>query len=925
MQASNPNDATGLHPTARPAEKRKDIEFSSKDVGLRQDVHDLGIMLGEVVREQGGDELFNAVETARKNAIERREGDVDAGRRLDALVRSLSVHTARDFIRAFSTYFQVVNTAEQVHRIRRRRDYLKDASKHQPGGIEDTVFKLKDIGMDLTAVDALLQRMHIEPVFTGHPTEPARRTVLRKQQNIVRRLVDMQNPALTPQEQAAAFESIRADVTATWQTEETPREVMTVFDELEHVLFFLTDIIYRAVPVFYETLEDSLKTAYGADAEQLRVPTVVSFASWIGGDMEVHPDITGRTVRETLARQRSLVLDLYFRECRELSNKLSQSTSRIGVAPELVARIHTYSGHFPEAAGQVPVRHRNMPYRMFLKLVMARLQSTYDDDVFPYESPEELLDDIQLIADSLKNNRGRYAGLFSVRRLLRRIETFGFHLLTLDIRQNALVNREVVGRCLGEDNWLDESPEYRAARIHTALERNESPIGELDNNSKRALAIFQAIAFCRRKYGRRAIGPYVVSMAHGIDDVLSVKLMARWGDLRRKSGAVPLDIAPFFETVEDLQDCGATMRALFNDPLYREHLQRRDNQQIAMVSYSDSNKDEGLAGARWSLQQAQSDLVDVLNEAGVDLILCHGRGGTISRGGGKTHAAVLGSPPGAVRGQLRATEQGELVKVKYGIRGIALRTLEQALGSVALATAFPRATLPKEAGEWHEMVDTVAAASRERYRSLVYDAPDFFRYFQLATPVELIERMQQHAGHEASRSANGASDLRAVPWDFAWTQSRHGLPGWYGFGTGLAKVIADFGLPEVQEMSRTWYFFRALLSDVETVLAKSDLNIANRYSRLAGDLHERFFPLMRGEFDLTVEKVLEIKEQQVLLEKQSTLRRSIRLRNPYVDPMSLLQVDLLKRWRESGKQDEVLFQTLVASINGIARGLQDSG
>jgi phosphoenolpyruvate carboxylase len=414
-------------------------------------------------------------------------------------------------------------------------------------------------------------------------------------------------------------------------------------------------------------------------------------------------------------------------------------------------------------------------------------------------------------------------------------------------------------------------------------------------------------------------------MAHGIDDVLSVKLMARWGDLRRKSGAVPLDIAPFFETVEDLQDCGATMRALFNDPLYREHLQRRDNQQIAMVSYSDSNKDEGLAGARWSLQQAQSDLVDVLNEAGVDLILCHGRGGTISRGGGKTHAAVLGSPPGAVRGQLRATEQGELVKVKYGIRGIALRTLEQALGSVALATAFPRATLPKEAGEWHEMVDTVAAASRERYRSLVYDAPDFFRYFQLATPVELIERMQQHAGHEASRSANGASDLRAVPWDFAWTQSRHGLPGWYGFGTGLAKVIADFGLPEVQEMSRTWYFFRALLSDVETVLAKSDLNIANRYSRLAGDLHERFFPLMRGEFDLTVEKVLEIKEQQVLLEKQSTLRRSIRLRNPYVDPMSLLQVDLLKRWRESGKQDEVLFQTLVASINGIARGLQDSG
>lgn len=925
MPARNPTEATGLHPTARPAEKRQDIEFAEKDAALRHNVHDLGAMIGELLKEQGGDALFDVVEAARRTAIDRREGDQKSGARLDALVHSLSPATARNFIRAFSTYFQVVNSAEQVHRLRRRLDYLMDASIRQPGGLEDLVFTLKESGLDFAAMQNLLNTLLIEPVFTADAIEPSRRTILRKQQNIIRRLVDIQNPTLTPRDKKACLESIRTEVTTIWQTEEHSSAERTVFNELEHVLFFLTDAIYRAIPLFYESFEDALQLAYGDTAKTFDLPVIMRFASWIGGDMEGRPDITGRTIREALARQRSLILDLYFNECRGLLAKLSQSTSRVQVSDEIIERTRIYTGYFPNAAGMVPERYQDMPYRTFLTLIMERLQSTYDDDIYPYESADEFLGDVRLIAESLENFKGRHAGLFTIRRLMRRVETFGFYFLTLDIRQSALVNRTVIGHCLAEDDWINQPAADRTERLQRALKRNESPAVKLDNQSKRALGVFQAIAFCRRRYGKRAIGPYIISMAHGVDDILSVLLLARWADLDRKDGSVPLDIAPYFETVEDLADCAATMRLLLQDEAYRTHLAQRDNRQTIMVGYSDSNKDAGLASARWSLQQAQSELVTTLDEAGIEMTLFHGRGGTISRGGGRTHAAVLGSPAGAIRGRLRATEQGELVNAKFGVPGIALRTMEQTTSAVARATALPRKESSKKNAEWQAVMEAIAAASKWRYQSLIYDPPDFYDYFRLATPVDAIERMRLEMRPDIATGKGGISELRVIPWDYAWTQSRHMLPGWFGFGTGLTHAIKEFGFPAIQDMVDSWYFFRALIYDVETVLARTDLNISTRYSALSGELHEKFFPTIRTEFNLCVEQVLALKKQQVLLEHQNALRRSIRLRNPYVDPMSLLQVDLLRRWRASDRQDEATFSALIASINGIARGLQDSG
>ena len=910
----------GVHKSLR----RQDITFEEKDQSLRDDVRTLGAMVGDLIREQNGDELFELVEGARLRAIRRREGNEKPGEELKALVKNLDPRTASQLIRSFSTYFQMVNTAEKVHRIRRRRDYLRDVRIYQPGGLEDSLIKLKASGMDIEGLQALLNSMSIEPVFTAHPTEATRRTILRKEQNIVRHLVDLLNPSMTPQETAAALQNIRMLATTGWQTAEHPSEQMTVADELEHILFFMTDVLYRSMPPFYEDIRSAVNRVYGDESKKLEIPDLVHFASWVGGDMDGNPNVNAKTIRATLARQRSLILDLYFNECAAISAKLSQSVDCATFSQGMLDKIEEYRGIFQNAYHAVPARHREMPYRVFLRLIQQRLQSTYDDDIYPYERVEQLLEDIELIAESLSCNKGRHAGLFVVRRLLRRIRAFGFHMVTLDVRQDAEVHRKVVGECLGDEDWLDRSAKERAARIIDAIKTRENAPMTLSTQARKTIAVFQAIAFCRRKYGRRAIGTFIVSMTEGADDVLSVLLLAQWGELHNRKGEVPLDIAPLLETVDDLHAGPAILESLLSSDLYRGHLKRRDNCQTVMVGYSDSNKDGGLASSRWAIQNAQELLVNAMDSEDIELTIFHGRGGTVSRGGSKTHVAVLGAPPGTVNGRLRVTEQGEIINEKYGLRGIALRTLEQITGSVALATALPRHR-GSEAPEWREMMDVIAAESRAAYRKLIYDAPGFYDYFRSATPIDVIERMRIGSRPSARRSQSGIEDLRAIPWVFAWTQSRFTLPGWYGLGTGLAKAIEQFGHEAFSDMFREWFFFRSLIADAEMVIAKSDLGISKLYSELSGDLHDKFFPAILSEFELTRDTILDYSEHESILEGDVTLQRAIMLRNPYVDPISLMQVDLLRRWRESNREDSEVFDALLATVNGLAQALQNTG
>ncbi|HEX9731266.1 MAG TPA: phosphoenolpyruvate carboxylase [Thermoanaerobaculia bacterium] len=900
----------------------RELRFAPTDAPLRDDVRTLGALVGEILREQGGDALFRDVETARVAAIRRREGHADAAATLEAALAGRAPDDAEALVRAFATYFQVVNLAERVHRLRRRRDYLRSGTT-QPGSLLDTVGRLRDAGLDAGAARAVLGRLRLEPVFTAHPTEATRRTVLRKQQRIARQLVDRMDPSLTPPEAQALLGRIRAEVTAGWQTEEHPSQRLTVDDEREHVLFFLTEVLYRVVPPFYEALDDAFATVYGPDAAAAPMPAVLSFASWVGGDMDGNPNVTAATLRATLERHRELILRRYLGELTELYGELSQSRGRAGFSAALEERLAADPLRAEVSASMHP-RHREMPYRVLLALVHRHLELTLAGE--ETYGAGDLAADLRLAAASLADNRGEHAGLFGVRRMLRRVETFGFHLATLDVRQDAAVHRRVVGRLLGEEGWQERPAAERAERLRRALVSGVAPAGDGDEEAEATLDVFRAIGESIERYGRRAVGPYIVSMAQGVDDVLSVLALARWAGLAGDDGHVPLDVAPLFETVPDLEAAGRVMTELLSDEAgYRDHVRRRGERQVVMIGYSDSNKDGGLAASRWALHGGQRRLVAALASTGVGLEIFHGRGGTVSRGGGKIARAVAAMPPGALaRGVLRVTEQGEMINAKFGLRGIALRTLEQTASAVALAVATPPPARPEE-DAWHAAMDELARASRDAYRALVYDTPGFHDYFRGATPIDVIERLRI-GSRPASRRANaGIGSLRAIPWVFAWTQSRHVLPGWYGLGTGLEAAARRHGGETLSAMAREWPFLRALLDDAENVLAKVDLEIASRYAALAGDGGAAIFDRVRAEYERTVEQVLAVKGSAGLLDEDPVLQRSIRLRNPYVDPMSLLQVDLLRRWRAASRADDALLAALFATVGGIAQGLQNTG
>jgi phosphoenolpyruvate carboxylase len=907
---------------------RHSIQFPVKDTALRDDVHALGDLIGQTLRDQGGEEFLEMVEGDRLAAIAHREaqaGDAARPSDLQTRVEGRSAASATDLTRAFSTWFMAVNTAEKAHRVRRRREYLNDTHVMQPGGIADCIARLQSDGLSLEQTLQLIASMSIEPVFTAHPTESTRRTILRKQQQVAEDLLERMNPTSTRAELATLWARVRLEISSIWQTEEHPREGLTIADEREHVLFYLIDILYRVVPVFYEEIEAALATAYNVPVESLNVPNIVRFGSWVGGDMDGNADVHGKTIRETLLRQQQLIVSTYFKECGVIAESLSQSANRVEISQALSARIDAYSAILPGAQTIAPARHDRMPYRIFFGQVGERLKATYEGRPNAYQSPDEFLADIKMVAESLIANRGRHAGYFLVRRLIRRVRTFGFHLAALDVIQHARVHNEVIGQGLDIQSWADQPAEDRLLQLRDLLARDQGPSVTFDAVGRRCLWVFEAIAQARHKFGGRAIGNYIVSGAQGPADVLAVLLLARWADITdKRSGETPLDVAPLLESIESLETAGAVLSALHREPTYAQHLKARDNRQMVVIGYSDSNKQGGIAASRWALQVAQVQLLETARQAGIDLMIFHGRGGTPARGGGRTENLVESLPPGAMRGALRLTEQGEVVNQSYGLRPIAMRTLERTFAAVALASAHAKSTAPIAADQLAAM-RMLAAESLKSYRGTVFGGPQFFEYFRAATPLDVIERMHIAARPAARSGCDGVESLRPIPWVFAWTQSRHMLPGWFGFGSGLQAAIAQHGAAVFTRMLKEWPFFGHLVDDVEAMLARTDMEIARHYDQLAPmPLREQARPIA-AEYALTVDSVLRLRGSSVLLEGDSTLARSIALRNPYIDPMHLMQVDLLKRWRGTSRQDPALFAALRATIGGIAQGLQATG
>ena len=589
---------------------RQDIHFPPSQAALRDDVHAVGGLVGEVLRDQGGDELFSLVEGDRVAAIRRRAGDESGAAELAMRTAARSPAVAQDLVRAFSTWFQVVNLAEKVHRVRRRRNYLNDSDRPQPGGIGDAIMRLKVDGHSAEQALALLRDLTLRPTFTTHPTEVTRRTMLRKQQQIASLMIERLDPSQTPDERRLVWERVRMELTSGWQTENHPRERLTVADEREHVLFYLTEVIYRIIPAFYEEIEFAFEHAYGIDRAAMPLPIMLHFGTWVGGDMDGNPEIHAKAIRETLHRQQKVIISTYYDECLALADRLSQSASRVGVSRQLEGRIEEYLRLLPGTQSIAPARHDRMPYRLFLSQIAERLKTTYDGNPNQYEHVGQFEADVLLVADSLRNNKGTHAGLFPVERLLRRIRTFGFHLATLDIRQHADVHRQVIGEGFGDAGWEQRPVQERTDALGRALERDQGPVSPLGATGRRTLAVFEAMVQCRHRYGRRAVGDYIVCGTRDLDDLLSVLLLARWADVTdKKTGQAPIDVVPLFDTVPTLQRSAEVMQSLFDDPRYRRHLESRGRRQTVLVGYSDSNKGSGIATARFGLYQAQRALV----------------------------------------------------------------------------------------------------------------------------------------------------------------------------------------------------------------------------------------------------------------------------------------------------------------------------
>jgi phosphoenolpyruvate carboxylase len=642
--------------------------------------------------------------------------------------------------------------------------------------------------------------------------------------------------------------------------------------------------------------------------------------------MDGNPNVTSQTILATLARQRSVIIKRYLPELHRLSRYLSQSAPEVNFSEAVLRQLRRYREMMPGEARLIPERHRDMHYRCLLKLMACRLTATLGEADNGYSSADEFAADIGLISDSLAGNKGEQAGRFGIERLLRRVQTFGFHLVTLDVRQDALLHRRVIGELLGCADWEARDSRRRAEILAHLIESGGLPhipdTQSISDEAAEALAVFRAISTARQMYGSAAIGLFIISMTQGEDDVLTALALS---GIANPGTAAPsqLDVAPLLETVDDLHAGPEIVEALLAHGVYRKHLEGLRQRQAVMVGYSDSSKDSGIVASRWALHEAQRRLVGAGGAHGIDIVFFHGRGGTVSRGGGNLVNGILGAPPGTVSGFLRITEQGEVINQKYGVRFIALRNLELVSGA-ALAHSIDRNTVGLDEDE-SEVIAFMSEVSRKKFRGMVYQDPGFPAYFRSTTPLDVIERLNIGSRPASRRSGEGIENLRAIPWVFSWAQVRVGFPGVFGFGTALDQAIGRYGLENIRDLLKNRIFFQAMVSDVEMVLGKSDLGLGRRYGSLVATGQGHYFDRISEEFELATRRILEVKQLDHLLDDQRVLQRNIRLRNPYVDPLHLLQIDMLRRWREGNRENDALLEALKATVKGIALGIQNTG
>ncbi|MFP5308897.1 MAG: phosphoenolpyruvate carboxylase [Actinomycetes bacterium] len=914
---------------------------------LSTQIHLLGDTLGRVIEAQEGADLLELVEEVRALAIAHRTGEQDAGTRLRALVAGLDVDRAATVVRAFATYFRLINLAEEQDRERRLVAEAQQAAADgasRPESIEAAVDALADAGLDAPAVRDVLDRLLVMPVLTAHPTESKRRTVLTKLGRVADVLRELDLTDLPPWEVAEREALLEEEITSLWQTDDTRVRPPSVLDEVRNGIYWIDVTLFDLLPRLHEALEDALARRW--PDEDWHVGPVVRLGSWMGGDRDGNPHVTVRVTEEALREHQALALRLYMRAIDDMHGLLS-SSDRLGISDELASRLAELQDTFPDTAAEAARKYPHQPYRQVVALVYRSLTETAraarapwrEDHVVAagvYADADALHTDLTLLCDSLAGRRGEALAHGRLGRLRRQVELFGFHLVTLDLRQHARVIRAATDELLGRYGHPDVSTLDEEARITILTDELASPrpftparLDDLSTETAEVVRMFRLVRRAHERLGPRSIDSVVVSMAERPSDVLRVLLLADDAGVADR-----LDVAPLFETVRDLREAPATMRRLLAVPGYAAHLEARDGHQQVMIGYSDSNKDGGYLASTWQLHTAQRALAEVADEHDLTLTLFHGRGGSIGRGGGPAAAAILAQPPRSVRGRIKLTEQGEVVTDRYSHPLLARRHLEQVLHAV-LRTVLP-SDEPAEAlggGRWETALAELAAAGEAAYRALVDDAPALVRYFHEATPVEAIGQL--NIGSRPARRSGAAElgdirDLRAIPWVFAWTQSRVTLPGWYGIGSGVAAWAGDDPSRRrtLAEMYEGWPLVRVALDNAQMALRKADRSIATAYGRLTDEAtRDAVLPGILAEMDASVDAILAVTGQGELLARDPWLSRTIALRDPYLDPLHLLQVALLERWRETEDEEAAggLRDAILGAVNGIAAGMRNTG
>ncbi|MFC7678401.1 phosphoenolpyruvate carboxylase [Paenibacillus sp. GCM10028914] len=919
---------------------------SSSNNLLRRDVRFLGNILGEVLVHQGGNELLDIVEKIRETSKSLRSVFLpELFADFKRIVSTLDPDNRHQVIRAFAIYFQLVNIAEQNHRIRRKRDYERSAGESvQPGSIESAVRDLKERNFTYEEVQEILESLSLELVMTAHPTEAMRRAILDIHKRISEDVMLLDNPTLTFREREQLREKLLNEVITLWQTDELRDRKPTVLDEVRNGMYYFHETLFHILPEVYQELERCLSKYYpGSD---WHVPTYLRFGSWIGGDRDGNPSVTADVTWKTLEMQRKLAIREYQHILTGLMKNLSFSATIVNVSDELKQSICTDRENV--TLKKMEIWHNEKePYRIKLAYMIAKMAHVLDSEMTGkerYQSPEEFIEDLQIIDRSLRHHYADYVADTYIKKLIRQAELFGFHTATLDIRQHSQEHENAMAEILAKmnvvSNYSELEEEDKIELLNKLLNDPRpltTPYQEYSDSTEECLEVFRTVYRAQKEFGVNCVSSYLISMAEGASDIMEVMVFAKEVGLFSKDNdgkvVATLQAVPLFETIEDLHAAPAIMRRLFNLPIYREGLRAMNDLQEIMLGYSDSNKDGGAVTANWELQVAMKDITAVGNEYGIKLKYFHGRGGSLGRGGMPLNRSIMAQPANTIAGGIKITEQGEVISSRYSLKGIAYRSLDQATS--ALIRASINARTPQEntqEKEWEEISANISAVSQKKYQDLIFRDPDFLSFFKESTPLPEVGELNIGSRPSKRKNSDRFEDLRAIPWVFAWTQSRYLLPAWYAAGTGLQSFYQgnEDNLKTLQDMYVNYPFFTSMIDTLQMAMAKADLIIAKEYSLMTKNdvARERIFGLIKEEFKLTKEMVLKITGQQEILDNQPVLQESIRLRNPYVDPLSYLQVQLLNELRdlrEKGEDDPDLLREVLLTINGIAAGLRNTG